>query len=274
MPELPEVETVVRDLQKILPGLAIEDVSIYDNRIIHTINDKQFIKTLKGKVFKSVTRRAKGIIITFETGDYLFIHLKMTGQLIYGEDLRLKQNLKETKVVLQLSDKKFLNYNDQRLFGWLIYTKDLSEIGYLNNVGPEPFDDVVTGDWFKEKVRSRKVPIKVLLLNQEFIAGVGNIYASEILYKAKINPRKRSFRLTKKECLSLRDTTVDILKEAILCRGTSFRNYRDSSGREGTFLKSIKVYNNAGKECAECKDTIQRIFQSGRSTFFCNTCQK
>ncbi len=269
MPELPEVETVVRDLKKVIVGQTITAIDIIDNRVIKDLSNTQFKRKLKGKTVQSVTRRAKGIIIAFDSDDYLFVHLKMTGQLIYGA----KQNIKETKVVFSLSDGNYLNYNDQRLFGWLIYTTDLDTIGYIKTAGPEPFGRDFNCAFIREAIKTRKVPVKTLLLNQFFVAGIGNIYASEILHRAQISPMKPSFRLSDIECERLYDQTVDVLKESIRYRGTSMRNYRDSKGRRGRFMNRIRVYNREGKDCLSCGDKVKRIVQSGRSTFYCASCQ-
>lgn len=270
MPELPEVETVVRDLKKMIVGQTITDVAIIDRRVIKDRTNRQFKQSLKSKTIKSIARRAKGIIIQFTGGDYLFVHLKMTGQLIYGE----RQNLKETKVVFTLSDGNYLNYNDQRLFGWLIYTKNLKTIGYIQTAGPEPLGRAFNADFIREAIKRRTVPVKTLLLNQFFVAGIGNIYASEILHRARINPTKPSFKLTDTECERLYEQTVNVLKESIRYRGTSMRNYRDSKGRQGQFMSRIRVYNREGQDCLHCGTKVMRIVQSGRSTFFCSACQK
>ena len=269
MPELPEVETVVRDLKKVIVGKTITAIDIIDNRVVKDLTNSQFKRKLKNKTIKSVSRRAKGIIIAFASNDYLFVHLKMTGQMIYGS----RQTIKETKVVFTLSDGNYLNYNDQRLFGWLIYTTDINSIGYIKTAGPEPLGRDFNAAFIRESIKTRTVPVKTLLLNQFFVAGIGNIYASEILHRAQISPLKSSRRLTAKECDRLYEQTVDVLKESIRYRGTSMRNYRDSKGRRGKFMNRIRVYNREGQDCLCCEDKVKRIVQSGRSTFYCESCQ-
>jgi len=270
MPELPEVETIRLDLQESLPGLRITDITIVDRRILKTNEPVSFVKELKQRTFDAIARRGKMLIIPFKEGGFLLVHLKMTGQLIYGEKLALK----ETKVVFSLSNGKYLNYNDQRLFGRLSFVPNLEEEPFLQQIGPEPFADDFTKIWISAQLKRRRVPIKTLLLDQHFIAGIGNIYASEILFQAKISPKKRGDRLSQSEINALHQATIRVLKEAIRFRGTSMRNYRDSNGEKGSFINRIKVYNKENEPCPVCRLEIKRIVQSGRSTFYCQRCQQ
>jgi len=270
MPELPEVETIRLDLQKSLPGLHITDIKIVDQRILKTNAPLSFIKQIKHKTFDAVIRRGKMLIIPFKEGGFLLVHLKMTGQLIYGEKLTLK----ETKIVFCLSNGKYLNYNDQRLFGRLSFVPQLQEEPFLKMIGPEPFTDDFNHGWLSVQLKKRRIPIKTLLMDQHFIAGIGNIYASEILFDAKISPKKKSDRLSRSEINALHQATIRVLKEAIRFRGTSMRNYRDSNGEKGSFINRIKVYNKENKPCPVCSFEIKRIVQAGRSTFYCQRCQQ
>ena len=270
MPELPEVETICRDLQKNLPGLKIIDIIINDKRILKTIQRPAFIRKVAGKTIDLISRRGKMIVIVLKEGGNLLAHLGMTGQLIYGEKLALK----ETKVIFSLSDGRSLNYNDQRLFGRLSFVNELSDDPLLKGIGPEPFEDAFNENWIKSYAKRHQIPIKTLLLSQSFLAGIGNIYASEILFDAGINPQKPSSRLSSNEINALRASTIRVLKEAIQYRGTSMRNYRDSNGEKGHFINRIKVYNKEHEPCPVCAREIKRIVQSGRSTFFCQSCQR
>jgi len=273
MPELPEVETIKCDLDTSVRGLSIVDVDIYDQRVIKDDHPAQFRKTLCGKEFCGVSRVGKALIFPFTDQTFMIVQLKMTGQLIYGENLKTAKKLKETKVVFRLSNGKFLNYNDQRLFGWLIYAKQLKDVPFLNLIGLDPLSPSFELNWLNQSLKRHKTPIKPLLMNQQFLAGIGNIYASEILFQARINPRKRSDRLTHSEIASLHHSTVDILQQAIIYRGTSIRNYRDARGKKGLFNNRIKVYGREQQGCSTCQRPIQRIVQSGRSTFYCAHCQ-
>ena len=185
-----------------------------------------------------------------------------------------KSEVKETKIIFRLSNGQYLNYNDQRLFGWFFLVKDLDQVPYLNTIGPEPLEGDFSPEWLKESLKKRTSPIKPLLMNQHFVAGIGNIYASEILFKAHIHPKKRANRLTKKQIDLLHQCTIDVLNESIEARGTSMRNYRDSKGEKGSFMNRIKVYGKTNEPCPACKSKIKRIVQAQRSTFYCSQCQK
>ena len=267
----------------------------------------KFIKKIKGCRIDDIYRRGKAIIIRLidlfpNEGDfsnyaigrkkviltttnafskrkvnkacgYLVIQLKMTGQLIYGEDLKTIENLKETKVTFKLSDGHYLNYNDQRLFGRLSFVKRLEDHPYLQSIGIEPLSDGFNAEWLKKELKQRKTPVKMLLMKQEFLAGIGNIYASEILFHARIHPKKSARTLNVSQVQSLCVETKDILKRAIKFRGSSMRNYRDSFGEKGRFMSQIKVYGRENEACFNCKTPITRIVQGARSTFFCKKCQ-
>ena len=270
MPELPEVETIKRDLASTILSQTIVDIEVRDQRVLHHIRPHVFKKKLIGQTFQDVKRRGKGLIFELNPKLYLFVQVKMTGYFVVGE----KSDSKETKVIFQLSNGQYLNYNDHRLFGWFFVVDDLKKISYLQTIGPEPLESEFNADWLKTHLKKRTSPIKTLLLNQHFVAGIGNIYASEILFSAKVDPRKKSNRLTQKQTDLVYQSTVRILKDAIEYRGTSMRNYRDSKGEKGTFMNRIQVYGKEGQSCPECQGQIQRIVQAQRSTFFCRTCQK
>lgn len=270
MPELPEVETIRVDLERHLPGLKVTAITVVDQRILKSGDPQLFARQIKDKTFQAAIRRGKMLILSFQEGGYMLVHLKMTGQLIYGDKL----GLKETKVIFGLANGKFLNYNDQRLFGRLSFVPHLDEEPFLTTIGPEPFAADFSSGWITGQLRNRRVPIKTLLLDQHFIAGIGNIYASEILFAARISPKKQAARLSQSEINALQQATIRVLKEAIRYRGTSMRNYRDSNGEKGSFINRIKVYNREHEPCPVCKCVIKRIVQAGRSTFYCQRCQR
>lgn len=274
MPELPEVETIKRDLETKVVGQTIQNIFIYDPRVLGNQLPAQFIQQLKGKSILSISRRGKALILELSAGHFMVVHLKMTGQLIYGKNLKATQNLKETKIAFELSSGQYLNYNDQRLFGRLMIIKDLKEASFFKRLGPEPLNGVVTDHWLTSQLQKRSAPVKTLLMNQNFLAGIGNIYASEILFHARINPKRPARRLKKAQIHSLREAISKVLDEAISFRGTSLRNYRDSAGEKGKFMDRIKVYGREKKPCLICRTPIKRIVQAGRSTFYCAHCQK
>jgi formamidopyrimidine-DNA glycosylase len=296
MPELPEVETICRDLESLVIGLSIKGVSIYDARVIRNLHKGDFDKLLAGYKIVSLKRRAKGIIFGLQhtrtnKAMFLMVHLKMTGQLIYGDNLKETAQLKETKVVFALSNGSCLNYNDQRLFGRLILTDDLKHVPYLNNLGIEPLSKEFNADWLATALTGqslsgkkmadaakfysarRRTPIKVFLMAQNVVTGIGNIYASEILFDAGIHPQKSVSDLSNEEIKALHKSIQTVLQRAIRLRGTSMRNYRDSKGSKGNFISRIKVYAKENGPCVQCGQMIKRVFQAGRSTFYCEHCQ-
>lgn len=301
MPELPEVETVARDLAQLIIKKKIHSVHVYDKRVISRFSPIVFAQKLTGKIIKSVSRRAKAIIIAFDSGDYLVVQPKMTGHFVAqqldselssrnprisqqknrksagfpSEKILSPKENRDIKVMFDFGNNLYVYYLDQRTFGWLIYTKDLKEISYLNTAGPEPLGETSFNvDYLEEKFKSRNGPIKNILLNQQLIAGLGNIYASEILFASRIDPKTPASSLKRPQLKLIYDNTRSILKEAITRRGTSMRNYRDTNGEKGSFIKLIKVYGRDGENCPNCKRVIVRLVQAGRSTFYCPHCQK
>lgn len=273
MPELPEVETVTNDLVQAIVGLRIERVQILDSRVV--IGSPRLVKRqLTGKVFGKPFRRAKAIILPFLSEDFLVVHLRMTGQLIYQAAPSSVIKPGHVRVLFGLDNGACLYYCDQRTFGKLIYCRDPQEISYIANAGPEPLGDAFTLDYFVGAMKKRKAPIKNALLNQHIVAGLGNIYVSEALFASGIHPEIPSNQITVNRLKQLRRQIRIILRRAIANRGTSMRNYRDASGREGEFRNFIKVYGRQGDPCLSCGGPIHRIVQAGRSTFFCPRCQR
>ncbi|MCA9400094.1 MAG: bifunctional DNA-formamidopyrimidine glycosylase/DNA-(apurinic or apyrimidinic site) lyase, partial [Candidatus Omnitrophica bacterium] len=270
MPELPEVETIKRDLEEHILRIRIVAVEIIDPRVIHTLVPKTFCQKLTGQIFQGIERRGKSIVITFKDQTFLVVQVKMTGFLVYGPKLKGK----DTKVVFTLSNGAYLNYNDQRLFGWLIYARNLNDVKHLNALGPEPLGDEFQFPLFYTRLKKRSVPIKPLLMDQQFIAGIGNIYASEILFRSGIRPTKISHKITRLEAEKIFYQTRRVLEEAVRLRGTSMRNYRDLKGERGNFMSMVQVYGRHGQNCFVCEHPIQKMVQSQRSTFFCKKCQK
>ncbi len=291
MPELPEVETIARDLESKIKGLKVLDAEVFDRRVIFGLTPQAFIRSVKDKTFASFDRRGKAVIIGLKPEGYLIIQPKMSGYVMYypsqfahnsEETLRPKGtasgssrpvNAGATKAVFQLSNKGVLHYNDHRMFGWLYYADDLSDVKYFRNLGPEPLEEGFTVDLLKDVLSRRSSPMKVVLMDQSAVAGIGNIYASEILFDARIDPRKIGSRLSAARVKVLHGSICKILKKAIKERGCSMRDYRDTSGQAGTFMNCIKVYGRDGHACSRCGSKIRKIVQTQRSTFFCAKCQ-
>lgn len=272
MPELPEVETIVRGLQKKVSGTTITSIKIHDGRVVRQATYAAFSRKLTGRSIKQVSRRGKAIIIDLGPGQgFLVVQLMMTGQMIVSSDSAPQR---DTKVTFQLSNKTSLHYNDYRTFGRLQVVASLDEIPYFKALGPEPLEKYFTVPWLTQELKKKKTPIKPLLLNHQFVAGIGNIYASEILFASGIDPRRPAATLQKEEIVLLHQETKKILRQAIRSRGTSMNTYRDTEGEKGNFINRIKVYGREKEQCLSCSSALVREFQAGRSTFYCPRCQK
>ncbi|MBI3602349.1 MAG: bifunctional DNA-formamidopyrimidine glycosylase/DNA-(apurinic or apyrimidinic site) lyase [Candidatus Omnitrophica bacterium] len=268
MPELPEVETIKHDLENLILHKTFRHIEVRDSFVLRC-SLKKFIRHLKGQTIKGIIRRGKALLMSLSNGRHLVVQLMMTGQLIADG-----KPDKHTRVVFEFTDGDVLLYNDQRRFGQLRIVKDLRQIKYFNILGPEPFDQNFNPDYIRQCCRDRRRPVKNLLLDHTFVAGIGNIYACEILFRCGINPKRLVGRIKAHQAKDLYEKTLEVLQEAIDYRGSSMRNYRDASGQKGEFNRRIRVYAREGRACSGCQSPIKRIIQAGRSTFFCPKCQK
>ena len=269
MPELPEVETIVRDLRQSLIGQTITGVEIYCERSIATPSPAEFRAGLLGQRILSVERRGKFIVLQLGQG-YLLIHLRMTGQLLIvaaGEALSDRY----LRVVLAFDGQRLL-FRDVRKLGRLYLVAEAS--GVLGNLGPEPLGDDFTPEKLAECLGRRWGAIKSLLLDQSLLAGVGNIYADEALHSARIAPQRQACTLTREEVTALYRAIRSELQRGIRNRGTTLSNYRDAAGREGEHREHLRVYGRAGEPCPRCGSTIVRARIGGRSSFHCPHCQR
>jgi formamidopyrimidine-DNA glycosylase len=283
MPELPEVETIKRGLQTYLVGHSISDIQILD-----PLRFTGSIDQILGSTIQDVHRRGKGLLIHLDNGYSLAIHVKMTGQLIYRgkktENLTLSNKIKTlpnpyTRVVFHLDKGAHLYYNDVRRFGWIkvIPTEAVFTIPFFKSLGPEPFgelDNTLTIEYFTSLLEKNRIPIKSLLLDQQKIAGVGNIYANDALYVAKIDPRRPSNSLKNVEISNLFDAIHEVMKFSIDNGAASDTNYVDALGQDGRYQDHFKVYGRVGGSCDRCGAIIKRIVIAGRGTFICPVCQK
>jgi len=265
MPELPEAETIKRDLEKSVTGKKITEVIIHNPKIIRAPAAKDFVKYIAGATIKNILRKGKAVILELSCTKDLVVQLGMTGQLIYPG------NAETSRVSFKLSDGKILDYNDQRMFGGLSLLSRHEELEYIKNLGPEPFD--LQPKDFKRLLAGKKTKIKVLLMDQQFISGVGNIYANEALFRAAIYPGRSANSLTDKEKIRLLAEIKDSLNEAIRYKGSSVDNYVRPSGEKGGYVPHLKVYGREGKPCLKCKAVIKKTTLSGRGTYFCPKCQ-
>jgi formamidopyrimidine-DNA glycosylase len=286
MPELPEVQTVVSELQRKIKGKKIKSVAIDAERVAKPSAAVLRAK-LPGTTVKGVTRRAKLIVIDLGGDHNLLIHLKMTGQLVYvaksGKrtsgghpigDVGVLPN-KFSHVIINFTDGSVLYFNDIRKFGWARYAGNAERDLEKEKYGVEPFDKKYTLDYFKKLLQKYpKRKIKQFLLDQTLVAGVGNIYADESLFMARIRPTRLVGSLKEKEIKDLYLAIPKILKFAISKGGTSADNYVRTDGTKGQMVKYLKVYGRKGEKCKRCGGTIHKIRLVGRGTHYCPDCQK
>lgn len=275
MPELPEVETVVKGLRPLITGKIVTEVEIREeNMIAHPKNDiKAFTKDLIGSKIEEVKRRGKYIIIELNNYKDLIIHLRMTGKLLVKEVKDFRD--KHTHVIFSLNDGQEIRFNNIRKFGrvYLIDRDQPEQAGGLAELGPEPLNDNLSVDDFKKLFKKRRALMKSLLLNQKFIAGIGNIYADEILFRAAILPDRTADELSESEKENIYHNMREILNKGIIYGGTSFSDYVNAFGEKGSFQEELRVHQRQGEECYECGTIIEKIKISGRSTYFCPDCQ-
>lgn len=274
MPELPEVETIKNTLKKFVINKTIEDLTIYWAKIIKRPDDtEEFRLRLLGQRILDVHR--KGKFLLFELNDYMLVsHLRMEGKYnVYRKEEPVK---KHTHVIFSFTDGTELRYNDVRKFGTMhLFPKGQELVSQpLNKLGPDPFDAAFTLDYFYKKLRKTNRLIKAVLLDQTIVAGLGNIYVDETLFKAGIHPMKRADTLTKKEVESIRLQAIATLKEAVAKGGSTIRSYVNSQGDMGMFQLELFVYGQENKACKKCGQQIIKMKVAGRGTHICPHCQK
>ena len=287
MPELPEVEIVKQSLSQKIQQKKIRKV-IIKNRNLRFKIPLKFEQLLKNKTIKKVTRFSKYLILNFSDDSFCLIHLGMSGtiHLIKKNSLNKFTNTsfynssnlpkKHNHVEIQFNDLKII-YNDPRRFGFFKFIKNNNDlIRRFNHLGPEPFFKNFNLKYLLNYFLDKKKDIKSFLLDQKFVSGIGNIYASEILFFCKIKPTRCAMRLSKQDCKNIILFSKRVLNRAIKKGGSSIRDFRDTLGKSGTFQKEFKVYQRENLNCSrsKCNGKIKKIFISNRSTFFCNNCQK
>lgn len=273
MPELPEVETVVRGLQQSVAGSSIARVELR-RRDLRTPFPKDFAKQVEGAAITAVTRRAKYLVFTLSNQRSILAHLGMSGRFSVVA-ARPKKFAAHDHVVISLGDGRTLIYNDARRFGVMdvVKTSDLKMHELLYHLGPEPLEEEFNAKYLKEKLQKRKGPIKPVLMDQELVVGVGNIYASEALFLAKIHPETPAHKASARAG-DLVKSIRKVLASAIDSGGSSLRDFLHISGEAGYFQHRFNVYERRGEPCFRCGEPIRMTRQAGRSTFFCAACQR
>lgn len=272
MPELPEVETVCRGLSStILGGEIVSAENLRPNLRIPF--PENFSEKLKGRKIKEIKRRAKYILITLDDDLCIIAHLGMSGQMIVYNNFQ-NDRKKHDHAVFRFADGKEMVFNDPRRFGLITFAEDAASHKLINKLGIEPLLDEFTGSVLYNILQKRKSPVKNTIMDASLIVGVGNIYACEALFRSNVLPDRPSNKVKKQESEALCKNIKDVLNEAINSGGSTLKDYAQSSGESGYFQHSFKVYGREGESCVVCNNIIQRIKQSGRSSFFCPNCQR
>ncbi|HEU5179368.1 MAG TPA: bifunctional DNA-formamidopyrimidine glycosylase/DNA-(apurinic or apyrimidinic site) lyase [Candidatus Polarisedimenticolia bacterium] len=273
MPELPEVETIRRGLVPLLVGRRILSVTVRERRLREPIAVRGLAK-LRGATITGIRRRSKYLLLDTDAQLTLLVHLGMTGQLWVSDAQRPKQT--HEHVVIALDDRRQLRYADARRFGLLrlLQSDLLHRDPRLQGLGPEPLDAALTAEVLTKATRNRKKPVKNFLMDTRSIAGVGNIYACEALYRCKVSPRRPVGKISRDLWEEILASLREVLNEAITAGGTTLRDFLNADGEAGYFAISLRVYDREGKPCLRCGTKIRRIVQAGRSTFFCPRCQR
>lgn len=285
MPELPEVESIKKVLNQQILNSKILSVEVLRPKIVSSSSNirienptkvTEIVTALKGQTIKSVNRKVKNLIITLENDSIIVIHLKMTGQVLYSPSVNSQFVNKHTAVIINL-DSGTLVYNDIRQFGYFLYFKTIEDAinsGHLTSTAIDPYYEFIDSKLVYNKFKSIKKPLKSVFFDQKVICGLGNIYADEVCFDAKVNPVRLANSLNNKEVNNICLSIAKIIHKSVEVGGSSISDYVLSDGSKGGYVEFHKVYGRKGMNCYDCNKTLIRIVHAGRSTIFCEDCQK
>ena len=269
MPELPEVETTKRGIEPYLRNQTIEKIKVRNNKLRIPFN-QSLAKNIINTEIKEIKRRAKYIIFEFSNSFSIVIHLGMTGNLRVSKQIKY---LKHDHIIFYLSSGNVLIYNDVRRFGLIQVYRTNESFFLLDNNGPDPFEKGANADYLFNKIKNSTASIKSILLNHKVISGIGNIYASEILFATNISPTRKGKEVSYDECKKILKESKKILLKAIKAGGTTLNDYFNAESKPGYFKIQLKAYGRDGEKCSNCESKILKITQNGRSTYFCKESQ-
>jgi len=275
VPELPETETIARDLDGAIRGRKIKKVSVRKSDVLREVNPRSLSKRLRDATIVRSWRRAKLVVIDLDTGDRLVVQPRFTGALLIDDGNFHGDELSYSTMRFDLDDGRALHYADVRRLGTVALMSPDRFEEYSRKLGIEPLDRSFTAAHLSAVLRATSQPVKKVLMEQRKIAGIGNIYANEALWRSRIDPSRPAASISLEESALLRDSIVGVLTEAIEARGTSFRDYRDAHGQRGGFVERLQAYGHAGDPCPRCGHRLigtQAI--DGRTTVLCAHCQK
>ena len=275
MPELPEVETIARDLESTVRGATVRAAHVFRADVLRGSAAKGFSTRMAGATFDRFWRRAKYVVADLGTGDRLVVSPRFTGALLVEPAPFRRGGDDYTCIQFPLADGRTLRFRDVRRLGTVELMAPSRFAAFTTAIGPEPLDVSFTAERFTEIVRASRRAIKTILMDQRRIAGIGNIYANEALWRARIRPTRRGSSLTRAQAAALYAEATGVLHAAVAQRGTSFRDYRDPYGGRGGFLGLVQVYGREGEPCARCGTTLRSSHAlEGRVTVWCTTCQR
>lgn len=274
MPELPETETIARDLDGAISGRRIVKVAVRKPDVLREVSPRKFGSRLRGASILRSWRRAKLVVIDLDTGDRIVVQPRFTGALLIDDGKFEPSELEYSTIRLDLDDGRALHYADVRRLGTVALMSPKRFSQYSDGLGIEPLDPAFTAEHLSAVLRATRQPVKKVLMEQRKIAGIGNIYANEALWRAGIDPSRSAMRVSPEEAMILRDSIAGVLEEAIEARGTSFRDYRDASGKRGSFVEKLAAYGRAGLPCHRCGARLVSTHAiDGRATTLCVRCQ-
>jgi formamidopyrimidine-DNA glycosylase len=274
MPELPETETIARDLDASLRGRTIRRVKVTKRDVLREVTPVQFARRVRGATIARAWRRAKLVVIDLSTDDRVVVQPRFTGALLIDAGSLPDAERRYSTLELTLDDGRSLHYRDIRRLGTVAVMSPSRFADYAGGLGVEPLDPAFTDEHLSALLSASRQAVKKVLMDQRRIAGIGNIYANEALWRARIDPSRPARDVRRDEAARLRTSIVEVLRDSIAARGTSFRDYRDAAGARGGFVEHLAVYGRAGQPCVRCGAALIATHEiDGRSTVLCVRCQ-
>jgi formamidopyrimidine-DNA glycosylase len=275
VPELPEVETMVRGIGPGLEGYQIARVQLRKTDVLRQVTKARLIRTLEGNTIEQVTRRAKHAVFRLSSGDRMIIQPRMTGSFLIHDKPLTRDQTKYAVLICTLNDGRRFVYRDVRRLGTIWLLDEEGWIAYTGRIGPEPLEETFTPFVFADRLRGTRTAVKKAIMDQRRVAGVGNIYANEALFDARLSPAKSTHRLSLEEFARLHAAIVDVLQRALAAEGTTLRDYRTGTGEEGRFQFELRVYGRGGEKCVSCGRKLFMTHEiDKRQTTYCKKCQR
>lgn len=275
MPELPEVETIVREIAPRLEGCRIAQVQLRKTDVLREVSKPRLITTLRGNTIEQVYRRAKHAVFRLSSGHRMIIQPRMTGSVIVYDRPLTREELKYAVLIATLGDGRKFVYRDVRRLGTIWLLEEEGWIAYTGRIGPEPLEETFTPFVFADRLKGTRTAVKKAIMDQRRLAGVGNIYANEALFDAKLRPSRPTHKLSLEEFARLHAAIVDVLQRALASAGTTLRDYRTGTGERGRFQFELRVYGRGGEKCVACgRKLVTTHTIDLRATTFCPRCQR